>query len=499
MTARLLEGGWWRRVTRPTGSRCCAPPGRWSPILRASRGSAEPQSIASFLLLDRLFPRSAYHTLNVADGCTGAADDRHTVASATRPTPGARSAAPATAWSTSTRRRWSRTCPSCSDFIEQTCAVGERRDHRALLPPGIAEPWEPRRAYDASRSSRLQIRHVTGFSYDGFAESSYNEARMTPLERLAHQTGPRCDAGITITPNAVADAPTGLLRHGRHRLRPPRAARRLEVTARGDCRGVATPPRTVLERCVESLKQYQASWTPTPSTWSRPRGRRWPRTCSTRRALILRLDGARGGARGRLDWVRGQRAYVTGSTHVTSTAARGVGAGQGVCQDLTHVMIGFLRGQGVPPATSRGTCTRSRRAIGETSWARVTPGSSTSAAQWVGIDPTNGNDIGSSHVVVAKGRDYGDVPPLKGIYHGSPRARSASASRSRSCPDPGRPVRPAGGPVGRPDECIGGSRGSLQDCLRAVRALGEGGDAVGPERGGAGFARAGRSPRPSPT
>jgi len=39
---------------------------------------------------------------------------------------------------------------------------------------------------------------------------------------------------------------------------------------------------------------------------------------------------------------------------------------------------------------------------------------------WVGFDPTNGNDIGLSHVVVAKGRDYGDVPPLKGIYHGAP-------------------------------------------------------------------------------
>jgi hypothetical protein len=26
----------------------------------------------------------------------------------------------------------------------------------------------------------------------------------------------------------------------------------------------------------------------------------------------------------------------------------------------------------------------------------------------------------TSHVIVAKGREYGDVPPLKGIYHGGP-------------------------------------------------------------------------------
>jgi transglutaminase-like putative cysteine protease len=50
----------------------------------------------------------------------------------------------------------------------------------------------------------------------------------------------------------------------------------------------------------------------------------------------------------------------------------------------------------------------------------------------VGFDPTNGNDIGLSHVVVAKGRDYGDVPPLKGLYHGAPsRALGVSVEITR--------------------------------------------------------------------
>lgn len=30
------------------------------------------------------------------------------------------------------------------------------------------------------QSVELTIRHVTGFSYNGVADSSYNEARMTP-------------------------------------------------------------------------------------------------------------------------------------------------------------------------------------------------------------------------------------------------------------------------------------------------------------------------------
>ena len=39
---------------------------------------------------------------------------------------------------------------------------------------------------------------------------------------------------------------------------------------------------------------------------------------------------------------------------------------------------------------------------------------------WMPYDPTNGAPVGSRHVVVAHGRDYGDVPPLKGVYHGGP-------------------------------------------------------------------------------
>jgi transglutaminase-like putative cysteine protease len=33
-------------------------------------------------------------------------------------------------------------------------------------------------------------------------------------------------------------------------------------------------------------------------------------------------------------------------------------------------------------------------------------------------DPTNGVPVAERHVVVGRGRDYGDVPPLKGVYAG---------------------------------------------------------------------------------
>ncbi len=37
---------------------------------------------------------------------------------------------------------------------------------------------------------------------------------------------------------------------------------------------------------------------------------------------------------------------------------------------------------------------------------------------WVPFDPTNGSAPGHEHVVVGRGRDYRDVPPVKGVYAG---------------------------------------------------------------------------------
>jgi transglutaminase-like putative cysteine protease len=37
---------------------------------------------------------------------------------------------------------------------------------------------------------------------------------------------------------------------------------------------------------------------------------------------------------------------------------------------------------------------------------------------WTAFDPTNGKPVGPEHVVIARGRDYWDVPPHKGVYSG---------------------------------------------------------------------------------
>ena len=37
---------------------------------------------------------------------------------------------------------------------------------------------------------------------------------------------------------------------------------------------------------------------------------------------------------------------------------------------------------------------------------------------WLGFDPTNNTEGDERHIRVAVGRDYGDVPPARGVFQG---------------------------------------------------------------------------------
>jgi len=46
------------------------------------------------------------------------------------------------------------------------------------------------------------------------------------------------------------------------------------------------------------------------------------------------------------------------------------------------------------------------------------PGAGGPAGAWLDIDPTNDCLVGTRHVRLAVGRDYGDVTPLRGVIRG---------------------------------------------------------------------------------
>lgn len=115
-----------------------------------------------------------------------------------------------------------------------------------------------------------------------------------------------------------------------------------------------------------------------------------------------------------------QFTYAPRSTHVDSPIDDALKARAGVCQDLTHIMIALARRVGIPCRYVSGYL-----AASEESHDRSTEGATHAWAEafvptlgWVGFDPTNDVLACDRHVRVAVGRDYGDVPPTKGVFRG---------------------------------------------------------------------------------
>lgn len=111
--------------------------------------------------------------------------------------------------------------------------------------------------------------------------------------------------------------------------------------------------------------------------------------------------------------------YQHGATGVHSSGEEAWLARAGVCQDFAHITLGALRTLGVPARNVSGYLAPQRDAeVGETStgeshaWVEFWDG------DWLAADPTNLTPVGADHVVVARGRDYQDVPPFKGVYSG---------------------------------------------------------------------------------
>lgn len=107
------------------------------------------------------------------------------------------------------------------------------------------------------------------------------------------------------------------------------------------------------------------------------------------------------------------------ATDVTTDPVKAFRQRRGVCQDISHVMIAALRSVGVPAGYVSGFLRteppegqpRLEGADAMHAWVRAWCGVETG---WVEIDPTNDLRVGLDHVVVAYGRDYTDVAPVKG-------------------------------------------------------------------------------------
>jgi len=265
--------------------------------------------------------------------------------------------------------------------------------------------------------SRLRIRHVTGFSYQGEAVASYNEARMLP----AHTEGQFVlSSHLRIEPVAASHEYVDYwgTRVSSFEVLLPHRQLSLTATSLVEVRPQAHPSETISwadlaaiagasTSFVEHLEQTPLTAPPADLAAVGTEARATNvDPCAAAMAICETVGGA----------VR----YLPGVTNVKTTAAESWSARAGVCQDIAHVTVGALRAAGIPARYVSGylhpkpSAELRETVTGEShAWVEFFCGT------WHGYDPTNLIDIGERHVVVGQGRDYRDVPPLRGVYAGS--------------------------------------------------------------------------------
>ena len=117
--------------------------------------------------------------------------------------------------------------------------------------------------------------------------------------------------------------------------------------------------------------------------------------------------------------------YRSGSTTISTGVKEVLAAREGVCQDFARLAIACLRANGLAASYVSGYLATDPapgkdRMIGidaTHAWAAVWTPQEPGRFEWLGLDPTNDQMVDERYIVVGRGRDYADVPPLRGIIY----------------------------------------------------------------------------------
>jgi transglutaminase-like putative cysteine protease len=262
---------------------------------------------------------------------------------------------------------------------------------------------------------RLRIKHVTGFTYAGTAHASYNEARMTPLTVPGQTT---LFSQVECTPGAITWRYLDYWGTQVTVFDLQRPHQQLRVTA-----------TSLVETAERAAGEGTLDWdTLRRASIMDPHIEILAATTLTtidEELAGVAADLAEGlsptqAAYAVAAWVQTNVEYVPGSTGVRTSAQEAWSLRKGVCQDIAHLTLGMLRSLGIPARYVSGYLyPKSNGEVGDTIAGQSHAWVEWWCGDWTGFDPTNGVPAGLRHVIVAKGRDYADVTPLKGVYHGA--------------------------------------------------------------------------------
>lgn len=270
---------------------------------------------------------------------------------------------------------------------------------------------------------RFRVSHTTQYEYKVPASESFAELRVWPQSNEQQTV---LDRKLIVEPRAVIDHYEDYFGNYVEFFSIPHRHNSVTVTSVAEIETYPVPmPESVLETSVGEARQIfnsmhfqlfeflQPTWLVPLNQHSRIR-KRFFRQADSLKDALLTLN----------TWIYKNFVYDSGATDLSTPISQVVAKRKGVCQDFAHLMLAILRSNGMPARYVSGyieaydpevTDEALVGAAASHAWVEVyLPG-----GLWLGLDPTNNQAAGERHIVVAVGRDYNDVAPMRGTFKGA--------------------------------------------------------------------------------
>ncbi len=265
---------------------------------------------------------------------------------------------------------------------------------------------------------KLHVTHRTRYTYASPVRESFNEVRLRPVTN-EHQV---CDSFLLkVLPAARLSHYTDFHANIIHffEMPAPHSTLIVESSAKVTTKSIATHPESSpvpLAKLAESGRSERCFDFLQESTYVEKSPEAW------RLALDVTAgrDDVWGAACAIMDHIHSRFAYTPNLTCVHTHMRDVLTDNRGVCQDFAHVMIGLCRALHIPALYVSGYLYNGPRdhllgSQASHAWCEVfVPG-----LGWCGLDPTNNQPTDERYIKLAIGRDYADVPPVRGHYKGT--------------------------------------------------------------------------------
>ncbi len=269
-------------------------------------------------------------------------------------------------------------------------------------------------------STLYQIRHVTRVRYESPVSESVMEVRKCPLSEGLQ----RClNFQLEVSPEANVFSYQEAIGNTVHHFDTPQPHQQLAVTAEAlvEVKDFPELPKALSAESWSDLREESSgfefldSLLPSPLIQPSPLLHEYysevgPADDEDPLTFLKRV----------LDRIAKDFTYVPLSTQVDSPIDLALESKKGVCQDFAHIMVGLARLAEIPSRYVSGYLHHradvSDRSTQDTSHAWME--AYLPKLGWIGFDPTNNILAEERHIRTCLGRDYGDVPPTRGVYRG---------------------------------------------------------------------------------